>query len=148
METVRPEDVGLYEAYFVVGLQDYPQFNPVIYIVETLTIDITASCWNTVMQYTPASLVHLVRTSPLLYQIPTIKDSVSLASNADGVTYCGARTLYDVSLTSPDHVSPEPAISSFDSVDTYSLEGTEDEQFGNYVVTFGVTLDEYPDFVQ
>lgn len=123
--TTDPAEVGSHEAIMTVGLTDYPQFNPVIHLLQPVQIVITAACWNTVMQYSPANLTHKVRTPALSYQIPEISDDVSLQDDPlNGTGYCGARSYEDVSLTSIDHAVPDTTVSSFDGLDTYLNEGT------------------------
>ena len=123
--TTDPAEVGSHEAYLEVGLTDHPQFNPVIYLLQPVQIVITAACWNTVMLFTPVSLIHKVRTPALSYQLPAVSDDISLEDDPlNGTGYCGARSYEDVSLTSIDHAVPDTSVSNFDGTDTYLLEGT------------------------
>ena len=78
----------------------------------------------------------------MVYPIPSLDDSVS-----DGSGFCGAYTLVHIGITSVDHASPDE-IATFDGTDSYTIQGTLDSQWGNYVITYGVTLDDYPGFNQ
>lgn len=66
----------------------------------------------------------------------------------DGVSYCGARTVTYVGLSSPQHTTLDETIVDFDTVDTFTIDGPLDAHWGHYAVAFGVTLDLYPDFTR
>ena len=53
-----------------------------------------------------------------------------------------------VSLSSLEHSTPDATIVDFDTVDTFTIDGPLDTHWGHYTVTFGVTLDLYPDFIR
>lgn len=71
----------------------------------------------------------------------------SFGAPADGETYCGPRTYTFEGLTSTDHASPA-SIVTFDGVDTFSVESTDEVQYGDYSIEFGVTLDDYSGFTK
>ena len=50
-ETVDPYAVGVHEIIVQVESVDFPEWNEVIYYLEYFDLVVTASCWNTVMQY-------------------------------------------------------------------------------------------------
>lgn len=64
------------------------------------------------------------------------------------MSYCGVRTYSYVSLSSVEHASPDESIIDFDTIDTFTIDGPLDSHWGHYTVTFGVTLDLYPDFTR
>ena len=107
---------------------NYPQFNAVLFRIDEFNIVMTASCWQTVMQYTPpSSLTHIVRQPAIPYKIlnELINDTVSTQSAPkDGRTYCGARNFLNVKLTSAEHAYPDSSWLSFDGVNTYSIKST------------------------
>ena len=138
---------GSHESIMVIETANYPEFNGVLRIFDSFDVVVTAACWNTVV-VDPAvtKIVHPVRTASITYTIPTLlSDSVSTNGAHSG--FCGPMTYQHVSLTSPEFGSPDQ-VASFDGTDTYTFDGQLDSQWGNYVVTFGVTLDDYPDFVR
>ena len=110
---------------------NYAAFNAILYHVDEFNIVVTASCWDTVMQYTSPSIkTHIVRQPAATYQIPNtlIKDTIStISAPYDGSTYCGARNYFYVKLTSMEHASPPDSFwLSFDDVDTFYIQPSVD----------------------
>jgi hypothetical protein len=102
---------------------NYPAFNAVLFHIDEFNIVVTASCWDTVMQYTPlSSQTSIVRQLANTYQIPDglIKDTVSkISAPYDGSSYCGSRNYVYVKLTSTDHANPDSSWLLFDGFDTF-----------------------------
>lgn len=106
-------------------------------------MEVSAACDTTsFVDPAPSKIVHPVRTTAMQYPIPSLDDVVS-----NGSGFCGSYTLVHIGITSVDHASPDE-IATFDtSTGTYTIDGRLDSQWGNYVVTYGVTLDDYPGFI-
>ena len=49
--TTDPFATGTHDVVLMVDLVDYPQFSPVIYYLEIVSLQVTAACWDTDMQY-------------------------------------------------------------------------------------------------
>jgi hypothetical protein len=115
--------VGTHLIELMVETVNYPQFNARLFRIDSFNIIVTASCWSTVMKYTPpATIVHIVKQAAITYKVPdpVILDTVSENSAPkDGITYCGARNYIDVKLTSTEHASPDSSWLSFNYIDTY-----------------------------
>ena len=116
--TTDPTVVGSHEIKLLVVAQDYPEYEGFLLHIEIFLLEVTAACWNTVIQYTaPSKIVHPAGTAASTYTIPVLDDTVSLAS---GSNYCGSMTLHDVALSSTDHTLPD-LIANFDGTDTYTI---------------------------
>ena len=64
------------------------------------------------------------------------------------VGFCGPYTYHHVSISSDENASPDPIIAVLDqSSGIYDFTQSRNEHWAYYTVTFGVTLDLYPDFV-
>jgi hypothetical protein len=155
VQTTDPAQVGSHTIMFTAQLEDHPFTNPVTTVVKYFNVIIEAYCHETIFEYEqPSPLYHEVGNPVIAattYTFDAIKDSVSMTtgSTIDGLTYCRARTYtFDgaTQLFSDDHTAGSiPQVVTFvEGTRTFTLDGTDESQFGKYKVTFSVGLDEYP----
>jgi len=112
--TTDPTRVGTWSVVWVANYQNLPVYNPVSTITQTFNIVIDAYCHYTIFEYIqPATLIHEIGSTFKVYNIPDIKDSVSMTmgSPVNGLAYCRART-YAYSTAFTTKVPSSPSISN------------------------------------